>query len=185
LAPKRPGRDWWSLQPLRRIDPPSPAGISAEWSRSAIDRFVYATLKEKGLDPAPPADSRTLIRRVTYDLLGLPPTPEEVEAFVADPDPDFYEKLVDRLLASPHYGERWGRHWLDVVRFGESHGYEQNHLRDDAWPYRDYVIRAFNQDTLLGMARSQALRFAEQARREILGLYPVGVGEDYRRRAVV
>src|SRR5205085_4989802 len=92
------------------------------------------------------ADRATLIRRATFDLLGLPPTPEDVEAFLRDHAADAYERLIDRLLASPHYGERWARHWLDVVRFAESHGYEMNTLRPIAWPYRDYVIHAFNGD---------------------------------------
>jgi hypothetical protein len=142
----RAGPDWWSLQPLRVSSPPDPEGISAEWSRGAIDRFIYAKLAEKKLQPSGPADRRTYIRRATFDLLGLPPTPEEVEAFVGDNSAEAYQKLIDRLLASPHYGERWGRHWLDVIRFGESHGYEQNHLREHAWPFRDYVIRSFNED---------------------------------------
>jgi hypothetical protein len=114
-----------------------------------VDAFVLAKLREQGLTPSPEADRASLIRRVTFDLTGLPPTPEDVAAYVADGAPDAYERLVDRLLESPHYGERWGRHWLDVVRFGESHGYETNRLRGDAWPYRDYVIRAFNRDTPL------------------------------------
>src|SRR5439155_16223453 len=100
----------------------------------------------QGLSPAPEADRRTFVRRVTADLTGLLPTPEEVDAFVNDRSPLAYEKLVDRLLASPAYGERWGRHWLDVARFAESHGYEMNTLRPNAWPYRDWVIRAFNRD---------------------------------------
>ena len=95
---------------------------------------------------APPADKRTLIRRATYDLTGLPPTPEEIAAFLADESPDAYGRLVDRLLASPHYGEQWGRHWLDVVRFGESDGFEANGPRVNAWPYRDYVVRSLNED---------------------------------------
>ncbi len=103
-------------------------------------------LKEKGLEPSPPADRRTLIRRLSYDLTGLPPTPEEIAAFEADPSPLAYEALVDRLLASPRYGEQWGRHWLDVVRFGESRGYERNEIIPNAWPFRDYVIRSFNED---------------------------------------
>ena len=102
--------------------------------------------RANGLQPNPPADRRTLIRRVTYDLTGLPPTIEEIEAFEADASPDAYEKLVDRLLASPRYGEHWGRHWLDVVRFGESTGFEVNHLIDNAWPFRDYVIQSLNDD---------------------------------------
>lgn len=129
----RAGRDWWSLQPLRTTE-------------GSIDGFIEAALAAKGLRRNPPADRRTLIRRVTFDLTGLPPTPAEVDAFVNDPAPDAYPKLVDRLLASPAYGERWGRHWLDVVRFGESHGYEQNHVRPHAWRYRDFVIAAFNRD---------------------------------------
>jgi hypothetical protein len=137
--------DWWSLQPLKQHVPPSPSDLPPDWSRP-IDRFVFDKLKKKGLQPAPPADRRTLIRRATFDLLGLPPTPEEVEAFLQDQCVNAYEKLIDRLLASPHYGERWGRHWLDVARFGESQGYETNHLRDRAWPYRDYIVRSFNED---------------------------------------
>ena len=114
--------------------------------RTPIDRFILAALERKGLALAPDADRRTLIRRLTVDLIGLPPTPQEIDAFVNNPAPDAYETLVDRLLASPHYGERWGRHWLDIARFGESQGYERDKLRDHAWPYRDYVIRSFNAD---------------------------------------
>ena len=128
---KRGGKDWWSLQPLKPI-----AGD--------IDSLVARALLDKGLARNAAADRRTLIRRVTFDLTGLPPTPAETSAFLADATHDAYEKVVERLLASPRYGERWGRHWLDVVRFGESHGYEQNHLRERAWPYRDYVIDSFN-----------------------------------------
>ena len=137
---------WWSLQPVARVEPPAPTGIPADWAASPIDRFIFAKLAERGLKPNPPADRRSLIRRLTYDLTGLPPSPEEVEAFIKDADLKAYEKLVDRLLASPRYGEQWGRHWLDVVRFGESKGYEQNHIINNLWPYRDYVIRAFNED---------------------------------------
>ena len=137
---------WWSLQPLANVAPPAPTGIPANWSTSPIDRFIFAKLAERGLKPNPTADRRSLIRRVTYDLTGLPPSPEEVEAFVKDADPQAYEKLVDRLLASPRYGEQWGRHWLDVVRFGESNGFERNVLINNLWPYRDYVIRSFNED---------------------------------------
>ena len=113
---------------------------------ATIDELIRAKLAEKELTLNPPADRRTLIRRATYDLIGLPPTPQEVKAFVNDPDPKAYEKLIDRLLASPHYGERWGRHWLDVVRFGESIGYERNVIVNDIWPFRDYVIRSINED---------------------------------------
>ncbi len=138
------GQSLWSFQPVRK--PPVPRTPFEALARNPIDRFVFARLAAKGLKPSPPADPLALIRRVTVDLTGLPPTPEEITAFLGDRSPGAYEKLVDRLLASPAYGERWGRHWLDVVRYGESNGYEQNHLRPNAWPYRDYVIRAFNED---------------------------------------
>ncbi|GAB5405666.1 MAG: PSD1 and planctomycete cytochrome C domain-containing protein [Aureliella sp.] len=130
-------RTWWSLQPLD-------AGQSSY--THSIDDFVRARLAEENIAMNPPADRRSLIRRATYDLIGLPPTPEEVEAFVSDDSPDAFESLVDRLLNSPHYGERWGRHWLDVVRFGESSGFEQNFLINELWPFRDYVIRSINAD---------------------------------------
>jgi mono/diheme cytochrome c family protein len=135
---------WWSLHPLTR--PSLPEVKDRGWVRTPIDAFVLARLEERGLRPAPEADRRTLIRRLSFDLLGLPPTPEEVEAFVADNSPNAYERLVDRLLASPAYGERWARHWLDVVHYGDTHGYDKDKRRDHAWPYRDYVIDAFNQD---------------------------------------
>ncbi len=140
----RAGADWWSLQPIRR--PAIPDVKNRDWVRNPIDSFILAALEVKGLTPAPEADRRTYIRRVTFDLTGLPPTPDEIDAFLKDDSADAYEKVVDRLLASPAYGERWGRHWLDVVRFAESHGYEMNTLRPNAWPYRDYVIQAFNDD---------------------------------------
>ncbi len=134
----RAGYDWWSLQPVKR--PALPAGANA------IDHFVRAKLRDNGLSLSPEADKRTLIRRLYFDLIGLPPTPEEVEAFEKDTRATAYELLVDKLLASPHYGERWARHWLDVVRFGESDGFERNAPRPTAWHYRDWVIRALNAD---------------------------------------
>jgi len=140
----RAGPDWWSLQKIVRPTPP--AVKNEKWVRTPIDRFILGKLESKGLEPAPEADRRTLLRRVTFDLTGLPPTPEEVEAFLKDTSREAYEKKVDQLLASPRYGERWARHWLDVVRFAESYGYETNTLRPNAWPYRDYVVRAFNDD---------------------------------------
>jgi hypothetical protein len=133
------------LQPLAAVEP-SAAGVPSEWRANPIDRFIYAGLAANNLHPNPRADRRTLIRRVSYDLTGLPPTPEEVAEFVNDQAPDAYAKLVDRLLASPRYGEHWGRHWLDVTRFGESTGFEVNHVIDNAWPFRDYVIESFNED---------------------------------------
>ncbi len=140
----RAGYDWWSLQPLVPITPP--AVRDARWAYTPIDRFVLAKLETRGLSPSPPVDRRTLIRRLTFDLTGLPPSPDEVSAFLADVQPDANERLVDRLLASPAYGERWGRHWLDVVRFGESGGFERDLPRFNAWPYRDWVVRAINRD---------------------------------------
>lgn len=133
--PSKADNSWWSLQPLHDFNP-----------SASIDQFLEAKLSDAGLKMNPPADRRTLIRRATYDLTGLPPTPEELETFLSDPDPDAYEKLIDRLLSSHHYGERWGRHWLDVVRFGESNGYERNVIIDSLWPFRDYVIRSLNED---------------------------------------
>lgn len=140
----RAGEDWWSLQPVER--PEVPAADPHDWGRNDIDAFVLQQLTVAGLEPSPEADRRTLVRRVYFDLIGLPPTPAEVAAFLADTRDDAYERLVDRLLDSPHYGERWARHWLDVVRFGESNGYETNGLRPNAWHYRDYVVRALNDD---------------------------------------
>ncbi len=141
-ATNDPLKTHWSFIPIARPEPPKVDDAGA----NPIDAFIAAKLREKALKPSPPADRRTLIRRVYFDVIGLPPSPEEVESFVADPDPQAYEKLIDRLLASPRYGERWGRHWLDVVRFAESNGFETNQPRPNAWPYRDYVIHAFNDD---------------------------------------
>jgi hypothetical protein len=137
-------RNWWAYRPV--VQPMVPVVSDAAWNESPIDAFVRARLDAAGLTPAPEADRRTLIRRVTYDLTGLPPSPVEVDAFVVDPDPAAYEKLVDRLLASPHYGEKWGRHWLDVVRYAETNGYERDNPKPHIWRYRDYVINAFNSD---------------------------------------
>ena len=139
------GKKLWSLQPLSAPEPPAvedPTG----WCRSPIDRFVLAKLEAKGIAPNKLVDRRRLIRRATFDLHGLPPTPEEVAAFVNDPDPAAYEKLIDRLLASPRYGERWASYWLDVARFGESDGFEHDYDRPHAYHYRDFVIRALNDD---------------------------------------
>ncbi|MSU51262.1 MAG: DUF1553 domain-containing protein [Opitutus sp.] len=138
VVARRGDKTWWSLQPIPPLDP----------TRS-IDDYITVKLAEKGLSLGEPADPRTLIRRMSYDVIGLPPTAEEVGAFVAafQRDPEAATRqLVDRLLASPHYGERWGRHWLDVTRFGESVGFERNVIIDDLWPFRDYVIRSLNDD---------------------------------------
>ena len=137
-------REFWSFQKVKPQTPP--AVKHAAWSHNPIDRFLASKLEAKAIDPAPPADKVTLLRRATFDLIGLPPTPEEVAAFLADSSPDAYEKVVDRLLASPQYGERWARHWLDLARFAESEGFKADEPRLNAWRYRDYVIRSFNQD---------------------------------------
>src|SRR5262245_12031364 len=132
----------WAFQPANR--PTMPDAVIPEFANGAIDRFIESTLAKNGLSPSTPSDRGTLLRRLKFDLLGLPPTPEELEAFVSDPRPDAYEVWVDRFLASPHLGERWARHWLDVVRFAESDGFETNQPRPNAWPYRDYVVGAFS-----------------------------------------
>ncbi len=135
---------WWSFRKPRR--PPTPAVKNAGWVRNPIDAFILARLEENGLRPAPPADRRTLVRRGYFDLHGLPPTPEQVEEFANDPSSDAYEKLIERLLASPRYGERWGRYWLDLVRYADTSGFETDHFFVTAWRYRDYVIGSFNAD---------------------------------------
>src|ERR1051325_11185480 len=138
----------WAWQPVSK--PAVPEVKDASWPKTPIDNFILAKLEEKELKPNPPADKRTLIRRATFDLIGLPPTAEEVEAFVKDESPDAFAKVVDRLLASPHYGERWGRHWLDVARYSDTKGQVRRQREDAnypfAWTYRDYVIRSFNED---------------------------------------
>ena len=137
---------WWSLRPVARAAPPALDRKGREWARNSIDSFVLKKLRDKGLEPTPEADRRTLLRRLTFDLHGLPPTPEEMDAFLTDPDTDAYEKVVDRLLASSRYGERWARHWMDLAHYAETHGHDQDVPRDHAWPYRDYLIASFNSD---------------------------------------
>jgi hypothetical protein len=137
-------RQFWSFRPLSAVEPPGVS--SSSWCQTPVDRFILARLEAAGIAPSPSLPRRALIRRVALDLTGLPPTPEEVAQFVDDSRPDAWPRLVDRLLANPRLGERWGRHWLDLARFAESHGYEQDYDRPGAWPYRDFVIRALNQD---------------------------------------
>jgi hypothetical protein len=134
---------WAWQKPARSIQP---TVQNAAWIRNPIDAFILARLEAAGLQPAPPASPAQLLRRVSFDLVGLPPTPDEIDSFCNDPAPNAWEKVIDRLLASPRYGERWGRHWLDLARFAESNGYEFDEVRPDAWRYRDYVIRSFNAD---------------------------------------
>ena len=141
-------REYWAYQKPRRVTVPALTPMPAHQTQPAnpIDAFLVSAMRSKGLTPSPRADRRTLIRRAYLDVLGLPPSPEEVEAFVKDTSPEAWPKLVDRLLASPHYGERWARHWLDLVRYADSGGFEFDNDRAEAWRYRDYVVRAFNTD---------------------------------------
>ncbi len=148
-------KKWWAFQPISRPDVPSVANDT--WSRGDIDRFIVAKLRAAELAPAPDADKATLIRRVTFDLIGLPPTPQEIEAFVNDETPDAYEKLVDRLLSSERYGERAARQWFDLIRYNESDGYRKDDFRTDMWRYRDYVIRSLNADKPLGQFISEQI----------------------------
>ena len=138
------GREHWAYQPMQDHEPPNVA--DKNWIKQPIDRFVRAEQEERLLIPASPADKRTLIRRATFDLIGLPPTPEEISAYLNDESPDAFTKVVDRLLASPRYGERWARHWLDVARYGDSNGFDENDLYPYSYRYRDYVIKSFNDD---------------------------------------
>jgi hypothetical protein len=141
-------RNYWAFRTPSHPTPP--VFKNAAWIRNPIDRFILVKLEEKGLKPSPPADRLTLLRRVTFDLIGLPPTPAEIEAFVADASADAYEKVVKRLLARPQYGERWAQHWLDVARFGETNGFELDAEREQSWRYRDYVVKSFNDDKPYG-----------------------------------
>ena len=137
-------RKWWAFQPLAK--PAPPAVTNANWPRNDLDRFILLKLEQNGLKPSPEASRLALARRVYFDLTGLPPTPQEMDSFLADQSPAAYEKLIDQLLASPRYGERWARHWLDLVRYADSDGYRIDDFRPTAWRYRDYVIDSFNRD---------------------------------------
>ena len=134
----------WAFQPP--VKPPVPPVTNTNWPQSAMDHFILAKLEAAGLSPSTRANKRTLIRRVTFDLIGLPPTPDEIDSFLTDNSPDAFARIVDRLLESPHYGERWGRHWLDVARYADSNGLDENIAHGNAWRYRDYVVAAFNRD---------------------------------------
>ena len=140
LPNEKNDNEWWSLQPLKSVNIPDPD------QTNPLDSFILSKLEEQGLKKSVKADRRVLIRRLYFDLWGMPPTPDDIKTFVNDPHPNAYGNLVDKLLASPRYGERWARHWLDVVHYGETHGYDKDQPRPNAWPYRDYVIRAFNED---------------------------------------
>jgi hypothetical protein len=165
---------YWAFQPVRK--PAAPAVNNASWVQSPVDAFVLRKLEEKGLAPAAPAGKYELLRRVTYDLHGLPPTPQEIRDFVADQSPDAFRKVVDRLLASPRYGEKWGRHWLDVARFADSTGNDEDHRYPYAFKYRDYVVEAFNND----------LPYNQFVKEQIAGdLLPPAGGEGINRRGVI
>ena len=138
------GRDWWSLLPVSR--PEIPAVKNTEWIINPIDRFILSRLKENGYEPAPRADKRVIIRRVYFDVIGLPPSSKQIESFLADNSPAAYEKMVDQLLASLHFGERWTRYWLDLVRYGDTCGYERDQVKPNVWKYRDWVIESINND---------------------------------------
>ncbi|MFT7535982.1 MAG: hypothetical protein ACI85K_001935, partial [Hyphomicrobiaceae bacterium] len=140
--------DWWAYQPVVR--PAVPVLANMSWVRSPIDAFILAGLEAKGLQPAPPADRHALLRRVTYDLTGLPPTQVEIDAFIADESPDAYAKVLDRLLASQQYGVKWAQHWLDLVRYAETEGYERDNKKPFVWRYRDWVVDALNADMSYG-----------------------------------
>ncbi len=165
---------FWAFQPVRNPTPPAVKDVN--WVKSPIDRFILAKLEERGIRPAPPADKSTLLRRATFDLTGLPPTQKELEAFLADKSADAFAKVVDRLLASPRYGERWGRHWLDVARYADSTGNDEDHRYPYAWRYRDYVIDSFNND----------LPYDRFVREQIAGdLLPPAPGEKINSSGVI
>ncbi len=174
-------RAHWSLQPVKR--PAIPAVKNAGWVKNPIDAFILAGLEAKGLAPNPPASRQELLRRVTYDLTGLPPTPAEAAAFLADTSPDAYTKLVDRLLDSPRYGEKWARHWLDLMRYAETNSFERDNPKPNVWRYRDYVIRAFNSDKPYDLFLKEQLAGDELGRADgdaiiATGYYRLGIWDD-------
>ena len=174
------GGSWWAWQNVEVCDPPN---TESSWSRNPIDDFIHSGLRSKGLTPAPEATPLDLLRRVTYDLTGLPPTPEEIESFLADHSEDAYKRLVDRLLASEQHGVRWGRHWLDVVRFAETDGYERDRIKPSAWKYRDWVVQAINLDLGWDTFLTHQLAGDEIENRDIhsliaTGFYRLGIWDD-------
>ena len=174
-------REWWSYRPIS--DAPPPTVGNEAWVRNDIDRFILAGLEAKGLAPAPEADRVALIRRATYDLTGLPPTPAEVDAFLADGDPGAWERVIERLLASPHYGERWGRHWLDLVRYADTNGFERDGDKPGTWRYRDWVIGAMNDDKPYDRFITEQLAGDELADRDFstmvaTGYFRLGMWDD-------
>ncbi len=167
-------KNFWAWQALKPVTPPKIK--NTKWVKSPIDNFVLAKLEEKGITPAAPADKLTLLRRATFDLNGLPPTEKEMSDFVADKSPDAFKKVIERLLASPRYGERWGRHWLDVARYADSTGNDEDHRYPHAWKYRDYVIEAFNKD----------LPYSQFIREQLAGdLIPAPDGSEVNKRGII
>ena len=180
VAAQAPG-DWWAWRPLLPVAPPPV--VRADWVRSPIDAFVLAGLEARGLQPAPPADRNTLLRRVTYDLTGLPPNAAEIADFVADESPDAYERVVDRLLASPQHGVKWAQHWLDLVRFAETDGYERDRKKPEVWRYRDWVVDALNADLPYGEFVQRQLAGDERPDATVAdlvatGFYRLGIWDD-------
>ncbi|VTS07129.1 PSD1 and planctomycete cytochrome C domain-containing protein [Tuwongella immobilis] len=174
-------RKYWAYQPVK--PQPIPAVKQADWIQNPIDAFILAKLEAKGLKPNPPADKLSLVRRLYYDLTGLPPTPEQIDAFVNDNSPNAYERLVDALLASPHYGEKWGRHWLDLVHYAETNGYERDGPKPNVWRYRDYVIKSFNDDKPFDQFIREQLAGDEIDRNKpenmiATGFYRIGLWDD-------
>jgi mono/diheme cytochrome c family protein len=172
---------FWSFQPVRM--PQVPRVKNAAWARNPIDAFILSKLEANGLQPAVKADRTTLIRRATYDLTGLPPTLEEVRAYISDTSPNAWERVVDRLLASPHYGEKWARHWLDLVRYAETNSYERDGVKPNAWRYRDYVVQSLNQDKPYDQFVTEQLAGDELAERSAdrliaTGYYRLGIWDD-------
>lgn len=178
------GAQWskhWAFEPLSQPIPPKVD--DPLWNQNPIDSFIYQSLADSGLKPSPPADRRTLIRRAYYDLIGLPPSADQVAAFIADDNPQAYEKLIDSLLESPHYGERWARHWLDLVRFAETNSFERDGAKPNAWKYRDYVISSFNQDKpypqfVREQLAGDELDLVTPESRTATGFYRLGIWDD-------
>ena len=137
---------WWALQPLKRPAIPEEASKFSGWASNPIDRFIALKYLQHGFAPSLQADRVSLIRRASFDLTGLPPSRLEVDVFLNDDSPNAYENLIEHLLGSPRYGERWARHWMDVVHYAETHGHDEDAIRENAWPYRDYLIESFNSD---------------------------------------
>lgn len=175
------GGDWWAWQPLG--DPMVPAVRDEAWITNPVDAFVLARLEAAGISPAPEADRHTLIKRVAYDVTGLPPTPEEIDAYVADPRPDAYERMVDRYLQSPQHGVKWARHWLDAVRYADTDGYERDRTKPEAWRYRDWVVDAINEDKPWNRFLVEQLAGDELPDRNLetltaTGFYRLGIWDD-------